>query len=69
MISRAMLRGKPLDDDCRRANHTTHEYGIKDDRVFCYGLYKEQSETEICDECLKCKAFINNAEPLKEEGE
>ena len=39
MINRAKLRGKPLDSECKRANRTTHEYGVKDDRVYCYGLY------------------------------
>ena len=39
MISRAKLRGYKLDEDCKRANTTTHEYGLEDDRVFCRGLY------------------------------
>lgn len=66
MIDRATVRGKPLDEDCYRANRATNEYGENDDRVFCYGLYKEQSVTDICDKCLKCKAFVNNAEPPTE---
>lgn len=65
MISRAELRGKPLEKECYRANITSHEYGIDDDRMFCYGLYKEQSVTEVCDKCRKCKAFVENATPLK----
>ena len=35
---RAAQRGKPLDDDCRKANISTHEYGMSDERKFCYGL-------------------------------
>ena len=27
MISRAKLRGKPLDSDCKQAYRATHEYG------------------------------------------
>lgn len=38
MISRAKLRGKALDNDCKTAHITSHEYGLDDDRVFCYGL-------------------------------
>ena len=65
MISRAELRGKPLDEDCKTAHLTTSEFGEDDYRVFCYGLYKEQSVTEICDKCRECKAFVENATPLK----
>ena len=65
MINRAKLRGKPLDEDCKFAHRTTHEYGIKDDRVFCYGLYKDMSDWAIREECRKCGAYVDNAEPLK----
>ena len=44
MISREKLRGKPLNNDCKQAHRTTHEYGIKDDRVYCYGLYEDMSD-------------------------
>lgn len=36
MISRAKLRGKKLDEDCKGACTSTNEYGPDDDRVFCY---------------------------------
>lgn len=65
MIDRAKLRGKPLDEDCHRAHRTSHEYGIKDDRVFCYGLYAENSVYDIAEKCLKCGAYVDNAEPLE----
>lgn len=67
-ITRNQLRGKPLDEDCKRANTTTHEYGQKDNRVFCYGLYAECSDWEIDEKCKNCKAFVDNAEPLVQKG-
>ena len=51
-ISRATLRGKPLNEDCKRANRATHEYGKEDNRVYCYGLYTEFSDCDIREECL-----------------
>lgn len=66
-ITRANLRGKPLDRECYRANRTTNEYGKDDNRVFCFGLYSEFSDTDIDEKCLKCKAYVDNAEPLEKE--
>lgn len=65
-VTRAELRGKPLNRDCYKANTTTGEYGKEDNRVFCYGLYKDKME-ELREECLNCKAYVMNAEPLKKE--
>lgn len=65
-ITRAELRGKPLDKECYRANRTTNECGKKDNRVFCFGLYAEFSDCDICEKCLNCKAYIGNATPFKE---
>lgn len=65
MISRAKLKGKPLDSDCKRANITTHEYGIEDDRVYCYGLYEDMIDWEIRKKCIECGAYVDNATPLK----
>lgn len=65
-INRAKLRGKPLDSECKRANRTTHEYGLEDNRVFCFGLYTELSDCDIRVECLNCAAYVYNATPLKE---
>lgn len=50
MISRAKLRGKPLDRDCQTANRTSGEYGPDDDRVFCYGLADARND-ELLDNC------------------
>lgn len=68
MISRAKLRGYKLDEDCKRANTTTHEYGLEDDRVFCHGLYNCRTD-EIIEKCLHCKAFVYNAKPLVKENQ
>ena len=65
MINRAKLRGKPLDSDCKQAHRTTYEYGEKDDRVFCYGLYEDMSDWKIRRKCRECKAYVDNVEPLK----
>ena len=66
-ISRAEMRGKPLDKDCKRAYIAKHEYGPNDNRCFCNGLYAEWSDCEINEKCIDCKAFVENAEPLKED--
>ena len=58
MISRAKIRGEKLDEDCKRAYTTSHEYGPDDDRVFCYGLF-DYSNDEIC------KAHVYNSTPLE----
>ena len=64
MITRERIIGHSLDQECKKALTTANEYGANDNRIFCYGLYKEQSVTEIRDECINCKAFVNNVEPL-----
>ena len=62
MISRAKLRGKKLDKDCKIAHTTSHEYGLEDDRVFCYGLV-DLSNDELLEKCKICKAYVDNSEP------
>lgn len=62
MISRAKLRGKVLDKDCKTAHTTSHEYGLEDDRAFCYGLV-DLSNDELLEKCKICKAYIDNSEP------
>lgn len=64
MISRKKLRGKELDKDCKTAHTTTHEYGLDDDRVFCYGL-EDRSTDEPFEKCVMCNAFIDNITPLE----
>ena len=63
MITREKQIGHPLYKECKKALTTTNEYGASDNRIFCHGLYEEQSVTEIREECINCKAFVHNAEP------
>ena len=65
MISRARLRGKPLDSDCKKGHKTTHIYGTKDNRVFCWGLYDDMSDWKIRKKCRECGAYVDNATPLE----
>lgn len=59
---RAILRGKPLDENCKRASVTTREYGQDDNRKFCYGLM-EMMSGDLLGKCRECKAFVGNSEP------
>ena len=66
-VSRAQLRGKRLDIDCKNCYTTTNEYGEDDKRVFCYGLYDVENEgIVIFKKCRECGAYVENAKPLKE---
>lgn len=67
-ISRAQLRGEPLLSMCRKARTTTHEYGMRDNRVFCMGLIDGMTD-DVEEKCLDCKAYVFNAEPPKEDEE
>ena len=64
-ITRAQMRGKPLDPLCKRAYTTTNEYGLDDKRVFCCGIW-ETMTGEPVEMCRVCKAFVQNEEPPKE---
>lgn len=63
-VNRAQLRGKPLDEDCKRAVTAKYEYGFDDKRVFCYGIYCGYNNCDIAEKCRECKACVYNAEPL-----
>ena len=63
MVSRAILRGEKLDDDCKKANTTINEYGQQDNRLFCYGLVDCSTESYL-EKCINCGAFIDNAKPI-----
>ena len=68
-ISRAELRGKPLEPECKKANTTTNEYGKDDNRVYCYGLFQNNIHgfgSWIADCCRNCKAYVENSTPLSE---
>lgn len=64
-IDRTILRGKPLDEDCNKAQRTTHEYGQNDNRIFCYGLI-DLMHDEALPKCTECGAYVNNATPLED---
>jgi len=64
--SRAQMRYKPLDPMCKKAHTTTNEYGLEDKRVFCCGIWEAMTD-EPTEECRVCNAFVQNAEPPKEE--
>lgn len=67
LTGRAILRRKPLDEDCKKAYVSKHEYGLDDNRIFCHGLYVHGGiSAEIEEKCINCGAFVNNAELPKE---
>lgn len=61
--TRAQLRGKPLDEDCRKiARSDSGQYGPQDRRCYCTGIWDPMHE-EILSKCRECRAWNNNAEP------
>ena len=62
MVNRAQLRGVALDADCRRAHTTQHEYGMEDERIFCYGIVDTMTD-DCLPKCGEFRAFVQNAEP------
>ena len=63
-VTRAQLRGKALDDDCRKAYRVTHEYGPEDKRVYCFGLCAAERDFEALPKCTGCGAYVENAKPI-----
>lgn len=65
-LTRAQLRGERLEKDCYRAKTTTHEYGVNDNRVFCYGLVDLEFESlPHIPMCENCAALVWNSEPME----
>ena len=64
VISRAEMRGKKLDDDCVKAKICSNEFGLNDNRCFCYGLIDCSTESYL-EKCIDCGAFVDNAKPLQ----
>ena len=62
-VSRAQLRGTPLDSDCKMAEISKYESGPDDNRCFCYGLVDLSTELPTS-KCLNCGAYAHNAENL-----
>ena len=65
IVNRAILRGKKLDYDCKKANIIINEYGPQDNRLFCYGLV-DCSTDDYLKKCIECGAFVDNAKPIGE---
>ena len=66
-VSRAQLRGEPLDPLCKKAYTTTGEYGPNDKRVFCFGIMDAMTD-EPEEKCVVCGAFVRNETPCSDEG-
>lgn len=65
-VTRAQLRGKPLERICYSAHTTRHEFGPQDNRVFCYGVYVLGPEDgQLHGNCYNCKALVDHAEPVE----
>ena len=64
---RAAQRGKPLDKDCYKAHISKHEYGMNDNRCFCYGLIDLMYD-DYLQKCRECGAWAYNAKPPQESG-
>lgn len=56
-VSRAQMRGKSLDPDCKKAHRNTNTWGKCDKRVLCFGLTDPVND-EPFEKCLGCRAFI-----------
>ena len=66
-VSRSAIRGKPLDDDCRKYGRPdSGQFGENDKRCFCTGIW-DLMRDEYKPKCYECNAFNMNAEPPKEE--
>ena len=63
LTGRAAMRGKPLNEECKKAHRSTGEYGPNDTRGSCDGLTDDWGE-DIREECLTCLAYVFNAKPL-----
>ena len=58
MISRAKLRGKKLDEDCKKFANSVIEADLR----VCHGLLA--NDKDFLPKCQKCKAFLLNAKEL-----
>lgn len=66
-VSRAQLRGKPLDEDCRRYGRPDpYQYGWFDKRCFCTGIWNNMYD-DFEKKCQECSAWGGNAVPPKDE--
>lgn len=66
-ITRAQLRGRKLDELCRKAHTAPCNSGPEGYcKVFCYGTYDAMTD-EPLHMCLNCGAFVRNETPPEEE--
>ena len=67
-VTRAQLRGSPLDPDCIKiARADSMQFGPEDRRCYCTGIWSPMYE-DYLEKCVHCSAFNANATPL-DEGE
>lgn len=66
--NRSQLRGKELDEDCHGAVTSTNEFGINDNKIFCFGINDSSTESLI-EKCINCRAHVSNVELLESEEE
>lgn len=65
-ITRAQLRGKPLDEDCKKYGRSNSgQCGSWDKRCFCTGIWNRMYD-EFERKCLTCPAWDNNADAIEE---
>ena len=63
-ITREMMRGKPLDADCKKYGRSdSNQFGPGDNRCYCTGIWNRMYD-EYEKKCYGCKAFNRNAAPL-----
>lgn len=69
-VTRAQLRGKPLDADRKRwGKPDPYQFGRKDKRCFCTGMLDRMTD-DFVDKCRECAAWSPLATPIEvEEGE
>ena len=59
--TRAQMRGKPLDDDCKKYSRPdSGQFGPEDKRCFCTGIWNKMYE-EYERKCIVCPAWASNA--------
>lgn len=65
--TRAQMRGKPLDDDCKKYGRPdSGQFGPEDRRCFCTGMLDRMTD-DIVDKCRECAAWNALATPIETE--
>lgn len=64
-VTRAQLRGKPLDTDCKRwGKPDPYQFGLKDKRCFCTGILDCMTD-DVDNKCKECAAWNALATPIE----